>query len=289
MYKDDYKRWLEKATDDKDLIPELLSITGNDDAIRDRFMLELEFGTAGLRGVIGAGSYRMNIYTVRKATQGMADYIKATKKDGKVAISYDSRHKSLEFSMAAAEVLAANGIHVYIYKELMPTPALSFAVRELKCDTGIMMTASHNPAKYNGYKAYGSDGCQMTNEAADAIYARIQATDVFDDVKTMDFETALAQGKIEYIKDEVYDAFYANVEKQSVRKGICQGTKMKLVYTPLNGTGNIPVRKVLSDLGITDITLVKEQELPDGDFPTCPYPNPEIYEALAKGLALAKE
>ena len=286
MYNKEYERWLEKATEDKDLLPELNSIKGNDEEIKNRFLLNLEFGTAGIRGVIGAGTFRMNIYTVRKATQGMADYIKNNKMQGKVAISYDSRIKSIEFSKAAASVLAANGIKVYIYKELMPTPALSYAVRELGCDTGIMMTASHNPAKYNGYKAYGSDGCQMTSEAANEIYKYIQETDIFEDVKTMSFDKALESGMVEYIGKNVYDGYYENVLNQRIRKDVFKNTNLKLVYTPLNGAGNIPVRHILNEIGVKDITIVKEQEMPDGNFPTCPYPNPEIYDALEEGLAI---
>lgn len=289
MYLQEYQRWLQKATDDPDLLEELKKIEGNDEEIRDRFTLDLEFGTGGLRGVIGAGTYRMNVYTVRKATQGMANYIKKQGGAGRVAISYDSRNKSRLFSEAAAGVLAANGIHVFMYKELMPTPCLSFAVRELGCDTGIMMTASHNPAKYNGYKAYGPDGCQVANEAADTIYAEMQKTDLFDDVKTMSFDEALENGLVSYIPDEVYESYYAHVKAQSVRPGVCKGTAMKLVYTPLNGTGNVPVRRILKDVGVSHITVVPEQEFPDGNFPTCPYPNPEIREALEKGLALSRE
>ena len=286
MYNKEYERWLEKATEDKDLLPELNSIKGNDEEIKNRFLLNLEFGTAGIRGVIGAGTFRMNIYTVRKATQGMADYIKNNKMQGKVAISYDSRIKSIEFSKAAASVLAANGIKVYIYKELMPTPALSFAVRYLKCDAGICVTASHNPAKYNGYKAYGSDGCQMTSEAANEIYKYIQETDIFEDVKTMSFDKALESGMVEYIGKNVYDGYYENVLNQRIRKDVFKNTNLKLVYTPLNGAGNIPVRHILNEIGVKDITIVKEQEMPDGNFPTCPYPNPEIYDALEEGLAI---
>ena len=286
---EEYDRWLKHATEDPDLIPELRSIEGKEDEIADRFAVSLEFGTAGLRGVIGAGTNRMNIYTVRQATQGMANYLRSQKKHPKVAISYDSRHKSLEFAQAAAEVLAANGVKAYIYRALMPTPMLSYAVRKLKCDAGIMVTASHNPARYNGYKAYGPDGCQMTNESADAVYAEIQKTDIFKDVRHLDFERGLQEGVIEYISSEVIERYYSRVKEQSIRPGVCRGAGLKLVYTPLNGTSNLPVRRILADIGVTDVTVVPEQELPNGDFTTCPYPNPEIRQALELGLALAKK
>ena len=286
MYQNEYKRWLAADLEDKDLMPELLSVQGIEDEIKDRFAVELSFGTAGLRGVLGAGTNRMNIYMVRKATQGLANYLGAGKS---VAISYDSRIKSDVFAKEAARVLAANGIKVHIYRELMPVPALSFATRHLKCDAGIMVTASHNPAKYNGYKAYGADGCQMTSEAADAVYAEMQKTDVFTDVKLVDFDEALTAGTIEYIGQNTIEALYDNIKAQSVRPGLCKTAGLKLVYSPLNGSGNVPVRRVLSDIGITDITVVPEQEYPDGHFPTCPYPNPEIREALALGLKLAED
>ena len=289
MYKDEYERWLAADLEDSDLRPELLSIQGIDEEIQDRFAVELAFGTAGLRGVLGAGTNRMNIYMVRKATQGMANYLNAQGEGKSVAISYDSRNKSDVFAREAACVLAANGITAHIYRQLMPVPALSFATRYLHCDAGIMVTASHNPAKYNGYKAYGPDGCQMTEEAADAVYAEMQKTDLFNDVATMPFEDALAAGKVCYIGEEVIDALYRNVEAQAVRPGICKTAGLKLVYSPLNGSGNVPVRHVLADIGVTDVTVVPEQEHPDGDFPTCPYPNPEIREALALGLALAEK
>ncbi len=289
MIMEEYSRWLDRATEDEDLIPELRSIEGNEEEIKDRFAVSLEFGTAGLRGVIGAGTNRMNIYTVRQATQGLANYLKQGTKHPKVAISYDSRIKSTLFAHAAAEVLAGNGVKAYLYRTLMPTPMLSYAVRKLKCDAGIMVTASHNPAKYNGYKAYGPDGCQMTSESADAVYAEIQKTDIFDDVKKMEFDRGQEQGIIEYISSEVVERYYTHVKECSVRPGVCAGSGLKLVYTPLNGTGNLPVRRILSDIGIEDITVVPEQELPDGNFTTCPYPNPEIRQALELGLALAKK
>lgn len=289
MYKEAYERWLAFPLEDADLLPELENIRENDEEIRDRFAVNLEFGTAGLRGVIGAGTNRMNIYTVRQATQGLAAYLKEQKAEPSVAISYDSRNKNVAFAEAAAGVLAANGVKVYIYDTLMPTPALSFAVRALHCDAGIMVTASHNPAKYNGYKAYGPDGCQMTTESADAVYAKIQNSDIFDDVKHIPFAEGLAAGSISYIEPSVIADYYDNVKKQSVRPGVCEGAGLKLVYTPLNGTGNLPVRHILKEIGIDDLTVVPEQEMPDGNFPTCPYPNPEIREALQLGLDLCKQ
>ena len=286
MYQQEYERWLAAELEDKDLKPELLSIQGIDAEIQDRFAVELEFGTAGLRGVLGAGTNRMNIYMVRKATQGLANYL--NKQGGKksVAISYDSRIKSDVFAREAARVLAGNGVKAYLYKELMPVPALSFATRHLHCDAGIMVTASHNPAKYNGYKAYGPDGCQMTSEAADAVYAEMQATDIFAGIRLADFDAALEQGGIEYIGQDTIEALYENIKAQSVRPGLCKTAGLKLVYSPLNGSGLVPVTRVLGDIGITDITIVPEQQYPDGNFPTCPYPNPEIREALALGLSL---
>lgn len=284
-----YQQWLEHATEDADLQKELKEIAGDDAAISDRFYRDLEFGTGGLRGVIGAGTYRMNIYTIRRATQGLANYVNSAFENPSVAISYDSRIKSDVFAKAAAEVLAANGIHVYIYTELMPTPMLSYAVRAQKCSAGIMVTASHNPAKYNGYKAYGSDGCQMTIEAADAVLAQINALDMFQDVKHVDFNQAVEEGTISYTPQSVIDAYYADVLKQSLNPELCAKSGLKIVYTPLNGTGNKPVRHILSAIGIQDVTVVPEQENPDGNFTTCPYPNPEIREALECGLKLCRE
>lgn len=289
MYQQEYERWLAAELEDRDLKPELLSIQGIDAEIEDRFAVSLEFGTAGLRGVLGAGTNRMNIYMVRKATQGLANYLNRQGGQKSVAISYDSRIKSETFAREAARVLAANGVKAYIYKELMPVPALSFATRHLHCDAGIMVTASHNPAKYNGYKAYGPDGCQMTDEAAGAVYAEMQATDVFTGVKLTDYDAALAAGDIAYIEQDTIEALYENIKAQSVRPGLCKTAGLKLVYSPLNGSGLVPVTRVLADIGITDITVVPEQKDPDGNFPTCPYPNPEIREALALGLRLAEE
>lgn len=279
-----YQSWLENAVDDPDLQSELKAIEHDMEGIQDRFYRDLAFGTGGLRGVIGAGTNRMNIYTVRRATQGLADYVKEAFSEPSVAISYDSRIKSTDFAKAAAEVLAANGVKVHIYTELKPTPMLSFAVRALHCSAGIMVTASHNPAKYNGYKAYGSDGCQMTIDAADAVLAKINALDIFRDVKHVAFEEALASGMISYISEEVVEDYFQNVLAQSINPNLCADSGLKIVYTPLNGTGNKPVRTILNRIGIQDVTIVKEQEQPDGNFTTCPYPNPEIREALQLGL-----
>ena len=289
MYQDMYERWLAAELDDADLKPELESVKGDDAAIQDRFAVALKFGTAGLRGVIGAGTNRMNIYVVRQATQGLANWVKTQGGSQTVAISYDSRIKSKLFAKTAAEVLAANGIKVRIYSALMPVPALSFATRYYNCNAGIMVTASHNPAKYNGYKAYGPDGCQMTDEAADIVYAEIQKTDILTGAKLISFEDGMAQGLIEYVGDDCINALYAAIEARSIRPGICKTAGLKLVYSPLNGSGLVPVTHVLGDIGITDITIVPEQKDPDGNFPTCPYPNPEIKEAMALGMEYAKK
>ena len=283
-----YKLWCEKAVDDPDLQTELKAIEGDADAIQDRFYRDLEFGTGGLRGVIGAGSFRLNVYTIRRATQGLADYVNEAFENAAVAISYDSRIKSDVFAKEAAAVLAANGIKAYIYSELMPTPCLSWAVRELGCKAGIMVTASHNPAKYNGYKVYGEDGCQITLDAANAVIGKINSVDMFGGAKTMSFEDALAQGSVEYIKQEVIDKYLDKVAEQGIHTDLVASSGLKVVYTPLNGTGNKPVRAILKKIGISEVTVVPEQELPDGNFPTCPFPNPEIKEALAKGLELCK-
>ena len=289
MYQQEYERWLAAKLDDADLKPELESIRGDEEAIQDRFAVALKFGTAGLRGVIGAGTNRMNVYVVRQATQGLANWVKTQGGTQTVAISYDSRIKSDVFAKAAAEVLAANGVKVRIYKALMPVPALSFATRYYHCNAGIMVTASHNPAKYNGYKAYGPDGCQMTDEAADVVYAEIQKTDVLTGAKTMPFEEGMAAGLIQYVEDACYEALYDAIKACSVRPGLCATAGLKLVYSPLNGSGLVPVTRVLRDIGITDVTIVPEQKEPDGNFPTCPYPNPEIFEALRLGLELAEK
>ena len=284
-----YALWKEKAVLDKDLIDELNDIEGKENEIEDRFYQSLTFGTAGLRGIIGAGTNRMNVYTVNQATQGLATFLLSEYENPSVAIAYDSRIKSDLFAKSAAGVLAANGIKVYIYKELVPTPMLSFAVRRLKCKSGIIITASHNPAEYNGYKCYDPEGYQMTDEAAEKTYGFIQKTDMFSDVRTMDFDEGVEKGIIEYIADEVYEDFYKCVESCCLSPEEYRNSGLKLIYTPLNGTGNKPVRRVLSDIGIKDVRIVKEQENPDGNFPTCPYPNPEIRQVFECGLEMAKE
>ena len=289
MFQDEYSRWCQAELVDFDLKRELTEIAGDEDAIRERFAASLSFGTAGLRGTLGVGTNRMNIWVVRQATQGIADWVKTEGGSQTVAISYDSRLKGWNFARDAASVLAANGIQVRLYDELMPVPALSFATRYYNCNAGIMITASHNPAKYNGYKAYGADGCQVTDEDAAIVYAAIQKTDVLGGAKFMSFAEGVEKGLIRFVEDACKEAFYAAVESRQVRPGICKTAGLKLVYSPLNGTGLVPVTRVLKDIGIEDVTIVKEQEYPNGYFTTCPYPNPEIFEALEKGLALAKE
>ena len=288
MYNKEYLRWCE-AVGEEYLQAELKEIGGNDEAIKERFLLNLEFGTAGLRGVLGAGTNRMNIYTVGKATQGLANFLTSEKENPVVTISYDSRIRSDEFAQVAAQILAANGVKVYLYDALAPVPMLSFATRAHKSDAGIMITASHNPAKYNGYKVYGPDGCQMTSESADKVLAEINKLDIFADIKKADFEQAKAEGKIEYVSDEVKQAYYDWCLGQMMRKDIFVKEPMKMVYTPLNGSGLVPVTTVLAKAGLKDITIVEEQRLPDGNFPTCPYPNPEIREAMQLGLDRVKE
>ena len=283
-----YALWCEKATADADLLPELESVKGNEDEILDRFYKNLEFGTAGLRGVIGAGTNRMNIYTVNQATQGLADYLNEDFENPSIAIAYDSRIKSDVFARSAACVLAANGVQVYLYPELVPTPMLSYAVRTLKCSSGIIITASHNPSKYNGYKCYDPNGYQMTDAAAAKTYAYIQKVDMFSGVKTTDFDEALAEGKIRYIERDVFEGFYEEVLKAQVNPEVCKTSDLSVIYTPLNGTGNLHVREILKRIGIRDVTVVPEQELPDGNFPTCPYPNPEIRQAFERAIALSE-
>lgn len=283
-----YDLWLTSAVADKDLIPELESVKDDEDAILDRFYKNLEFGTAGLRGVIGAGTNRMNVYTVNQATQGLADYLNESFENPSVAIAYDSRIKSKEFAESAAGVLAANGIKVYIYPELVPTPMLSFAVRRLNCSSGIIITASHNPSKYNGYKCYDPNGYQMTDEAAEKTYNYIQNIDMFTGVKTMDFDDALAEDMVDFIEDWLYDEFYEKVLSCRINADVIKKSGLKLIYTPLNGAGNKPVRKIFKKAGIKDVTVVKEQEKPDGNFPTCPYPNPEIRQAFECAIETAK-
>ena len=289
MYLEDYKRWAAAELEDPALARELKEIAGDDEQIKDRFAVALKFGTAGLRGVLGAGTNRMNIYVVRQATQGLANWVKTQGGSQSVAISYDSRINSDVFAKTAACVLAANGIHVRIYDALMPVPALSFATRYYKANAGIMITASHNPAKYNGYKAYGPDGCQMTDDAAAIVYAEIQKTDVLTGAKRIPFEEGLSSGMIQYVGEDCKEALYDAIKARSVRPGLCKTAGLKLVYSPLNGSGLVPVTRVLHDIGIDDITIVPEQQYPDGRFPTCPYPNPEIFEALKLGLELAEK
>ena len=284
-----YDLWCGNAAGEPDLLSELESIRNDKEAINDRFYRDLEFGTGGLRGVIGAGTNRMNVYTVRRATQGFADYLNQEYTNPSVAISFDSRNKSDVFSKAAAEVLAANGIKVHIYRKLMPTPCLSFAVRHLGCQGGIMVTASHNPAKYNGYKVYGEDGCQITLRGAEIILEKINSLDIFNDVKTSSFDEELAKGNISYIENDTIEAFYEKVLAEGINTSLCAESGLKVVYTPLNGTGNKPVREILKRIGISNVTVVREQENPDGNFPTCPYPNPEIREALEVGLRYCDE
>lgn len=289
MYNNDYERWAGMELEDPALSAELTAIAGNEEEIKERFAVALKFGTAGLRGVLGAGSNRMNIYVVRQATQGLANWVKTQGGNQLVAVSYDSRINSDVFAKETAKVLAANGIKVRIYDVLMPVPALSFATRYYGANAGVMITASHNPAKYNGYKAYGPDGCQMTDEAAAVVYAEIQSTDILTGAKVMDFEEGIEAGLIEYVGDDCKEALYDAIKARSVRPGLCKTAGLKLVYSPLNGSGLVPVMRILNDIGIDDITIVPEQQYPDGNFPTCPYPNPEIFEALRLGLELAKK
>ena len=289
MYLDEYKRGSQAGLEDPALVKELAEIAGDEEQIKERFAISLKFGTAGLRGVLGVGTNRMNIYVVRQATQGLANWVKTQGGNQLVAISYDSRINSDVFAKEAACVLAANGIHVRIYDALMPVPALSFATRYYGANAGIMVTASHNPAKYNGYKAYGPDGCQMTDDAAAVVYAEIQKTDVLTGAKRVSFEEGLSSGLIQYVEDSCKEALYDAIKARSVRPGLCKTAGLKLVYSPLNGSGLVPVTRILNDIGITDITIVPEQKDPDGNFPTCPYPNPEIFEALRLGLELAKK
>lgn len=275
-----YQSWLINAVDDKDLIPELQKMSEEDK--QSAFYADLEFGTAGLRGILGAGTNRMNIYVVRKATQGLANYIKKLfpKDAWRVAISYDSRIKSELFAKTASEVLAANEIEAFIYKELMPTPCLSFAVRDLKCAGGIMVTASHNPSKYNGYKVYGDDGCQITTNAANAILDEINKLDVFKDIKYKEYDPKL----IKVIGDDTYDRFIQEVKKLSLADKSKLDKDIKIIFTPLHGTGLKPVQRILKECGYDNVILVKEQEEPDGYFTTCSYPNPEMKEAMSLGL-----
>lgn len=284
-----YEQWLENAVKDSDLINELESIKGKDDEILDRFYKSLEFGTGGLRGVIGAGTNRMNVYTVAQATQGLANYLNEDFEEPSVAIAYDSRIKSDLFAKTAAGVLAANNIKVYIYPELMPTPMLSYAVRRLHCSSGIVITASHNPSKYNGYKCYDSKGYQMTDEAAKRTFDYISKVDIFKDVKIMDFEDALAEDMVDFIEDWLMDDFFEDVLSRQIEKGICEKAGLKVIYSPLNGTGNKPVKTILKKIGVKDLKIVLAQEKPDGTFPTCPFPNPEIKQVFEEGMKMTED
>lgn len=284
-----YKRWRDMPLEDSDLIEELVGLEGNEAEIYERFYTDLTFGTAGLRGKIGAGTNCMNIYTVRRATQGICSWLRQHKEGGSAAIAYDSRNKSKLFAEATACVFAANGVKVYLYPQLTPTPMLSWAIRYYGCDTGVVVTASHNPAEYNGYKAYDESGCQIASEMADGIFNCILETDLFTGVKTMAYDDAVKAGLIIFVDDSAVDAYFERVRACRCFPDAVQGSGLKLVYTPLNGTGNLPVRRILSEIGITNPLLVAEQLEPDGNFPTCRYPNPEFKEALTLGLKLAEE
>ena len=287
-YRELYELWLERADADADLRQELLSVAEDDEAIRDRFWRSLEFGTGGLRGVIGAGTNRMNIYTVAQATQGLADYLNAHFSEPSVAIGFDSRIKSDVFAKAAASTLAANGIRVYMYADLKPTPMLSFAVRRLGCASGIVITASHNPSKYNGYKCYDSRGYQMTDDAARETLECIKKLDIFNDVKTMDFEDALAEDMVDFIEEWLEREYFDSVLKAQVEPDAVADSGLKIIYTPLNGTGNRPVRHIFKRMGLKDVMVVESQEKPDGSFPTCPFPNPEIRQVFEEALKLTE-
>ncbi|NSL04597.1 phospho-sugar mutase [Blautia glucerasea] len=285
LYKDEYQCWLENAVED-DLHSLLRKMSQEE--IEDAFYKNLAFGTGGLRGTIGAGTNRMNVYTVAKASQGLADYLVKKFSRPSVVIGFDSRIKSDVFARTAASVFAANGVLTHLWPHLNPVPTVSFAVRYLSASAGIMITASHNPSKYNGYKVYGEDGCQITTKAAAEILGEIEKLDIFIDVKRLDFDAAVSEGKITYISEDVLTAFVENVKNQSVLFGEKVNRDAAIVYSPLNGTGLIPVTRTLKEMGYTNITLVEEQRLPDGAFPTCPYPNPEIREAMALGLEYAR-
>ena len=283
----EYNRWLSWPGMDAETKDALCAMTR--EQTEDAFYRDLAFGTGGLRGVIGAGTNRMNIYTVAKATQGLADYLNKQREQPSVCIGYDSRIKSDVFARVAAGVFAANGVKVSIWPRLMPVPTVSFAVRHLGADAGVMITASHNPSKYNGYKVYGADGCQITTQAAAQVLAEIEKLDIFRDVHTGSFEEYLEKGGISYIPEETYTAFVENVKAQSVLFGEEVNKDTAIVYSPLNGAGRWPVLRTLSEMGYTNVTVVAEQAEPDGNFPTCPYPNPEIREAMELGLRYARE
>nr|WP_233424510.1 phospho-sugar mutase [Merdimmobilis hominis] len=287
--KREYERWRSHRIDDKDLIQELAEIEKKNKEIYERFYTSLSFGTAGLRGILGAGSNRMNIYTVGQATQGLANYLNNHYERPFVAIAYDSRRKSREFARDASQVLVGNGITVWLYPDIMPTPCLSFAVRYFRCHAGINITASHNPAQYNGYKVYGPDGCQITEEAVEEISREIRRTDLFDDVKRGAYDMATNVGNIRCIEQSVEEAYLEKVMEQRVNPGIGEQCPIRIIYTPLNGSGLRMVREVLARTGMRDVYVVPEQEHPDGDFPTCPYPNPEVKEALQLGINLSDE
>ena len=289
-YKQTYKMWLESETIDTLTKEELKAITSEKE-IEDRFYKNLEFGTGGLRGRMAAGNNRMNIYTIGKATQGLAKYLVTNFTAPTIAIACDSRNQSDVFAKAAAKVLAANGVKVYLYESLRPTPMVSFAVRHLQADAGIMITASHNPKEYNGYKVYGSDGGQLTDDAANEVLGYIGEVDLFTGIKTISEEEAIKKGLLIYIGEEVDNAYYANVESLVVNKELLKNhaSELKIIYTPIHGSGNIPVRTMLSRLGYTDVHVVKEQELPDGNFPTAPYPNPENKQVFELAVEMAKE
>ena len=285
-YKENFAKWLTSPVLEEQDAEELQGIADAAE-LEDRFCRDLAFGTGGLRGKLGVGTNRMNIYTVRKATQGLADYLNQTDLPKRVAIAHDSRNGSERFSREAARVLAANGITALLYPRLQPTPALSFAVRDLGCGAGVCVTASHNPAEYNGYKVYGADGCQITLEAADAVQKCIEALDLFADIRLADYETALAEGRIQVIGEDTLERFLQAVQAQQVDREAGEEA-LRVVYTPLNGSGLECVEKILGRIGVTDVTVVPEQKMPDGNFPTCPYPNPEIRQAMERGLALCE-
>ena len=284
-----YEIWCEKARDDEAIVKELESIKDDSDAIYERFYKDLEFGTGGMRGEMGAGTNRMNIYTVAKIAQAMAEHINGVTSSGSAVICYDSRNNSTLFAKRTASVLAANGVKTYIFKELAPTPVLSYAVRYLKCNAGAMITASHNPAKYNGFKAYGSDGCQLGLEESRHIMDIIDTLDIFDSVKCGDFEQLMKDGMIEYVRSELFDSYYQCVLSCMVDKSALSDGGLSVIYTPLNGTGNKPVREALALVGIKDLRVVPEQEKPDGNFPTTPFPNPEFRESFECAIRLADE
>ncbi len=283
-----YALWCENAVEDPDVAAELSAIAADPEAIRDRFYQELNFGTAGLRGVIGAGENRMNIYTVRRATQGLAAWMLSCEGTRSAAVAYDSRHKSALFARETARVLAGNGITVYLYPQLEPVPVLSYTVRRCGCQAGVMITASHNPAKYNGYKVYGADGCQLTDHDAGEVTRQIRGVDIFSGVRLAPFDEAKADGRIRMVGQDVLDGYMDCVLSRQVLPGVCEKAGLRLIYTPLNGAGNVPVREMLRRIGAKEVTVVPEQELPDGDFPTAPYPNPEIRQAFDRALVLAE-